>query len=83
MFYQPKLDLRTGQLTGMEALLRWNHPEKGMIQPDQFISVAEDTGLIIPIGKWVVRQACRASLELAALGLLPLLNGFRHQSDMQ
>ncbi len=69
VFYQPKLDLRTGQLTGMEALLRWNHPEKGMINPDQFISVAEDTGLIIPIGKWVARQACRMSKQLSALGL--------------
>ncbi|MGL4316384.1 MAG: putative bifunctional diguanylate cyclase/phosphodiesterase [Pseudomonas sp.] len=69
VYYQPKLCLKTGQLTGLEALLRWHHPEKGMISPDQFISVAEETGLIIPIGKWVVRQACRASRELAALGM--------------
>ncbi|MGE8311056.1 MAG: diguanylate cyclase domain-containing protein, partial [Pseudomonas protegens] len=59
VFYQPKLCLRSGRLLGMEALLRWNHPEKGMIRPDQFISVAEETGLIIPIGKWIARQACR------------------------
>ncbi|HSC83884.1 MAG TPA: EAL domain-containing protein, partial [Pseudomonas sp.] len=69
VYYQPKLCLKSGQLTGLEALLRWNHPERGMISPDQFISVAEDTGLIIPIGKWVVRQACRANRELAALGM--------------
>ena len=64
VFYQPKLCLRSGRLLGMEALLRWNHPEKGMIRPDQFISVAEETGLIIPIGKWIARQACRMSKDL-------------------
>ena len=72
VFYQPKLCLRTGRLLGMGALLRWNHPEKGMIRPDQFISVAEETGLIIPIGKWVVRQACRMSRQLTAAGHGPL-----------
>ena len=69
VFYQPKLCLKTGQLLGMEALLRWQHPDKGMIRPDQFISVAEETGLIVPIGKWVVRQACRMSKQLSAVGL--------------
>ncbi|MFJ2693838.1 putative bifunctional diguanylate cyclase/phosphodiesterase [Pseudomonas sp. NPDC087336] len=69
VFYQPKLCLRSGRLLGMEALLRWNHPEKGMIRPDQFISVAEETGLIIPIGKWIARQACRMSKALTAAGL--------------
>ena len=69
VFYQPKLCLKTGRLLGMEALLRWNHPEKGMIRPDQFISVAEETGLIIPIGKWIARQACRMSKALTAAGL--------------
>lgn len=69
VFYQPKLCLRSGRLLGMEALLRWNHPEKGMIRPDQFISVAEETGLIIPIGKWIARQACRMSRKLSAAGM--------------
>lgn len=69
VFYQPKLCLRSGRLQGLEALLRWNHPEKGMIRPDQFISVAEETGLIIPIGKWVAREACRMGLQLAALDI--------------
>ena len=69
VFYQPKLCLRSGRLLGLEALLRWNHPERGMIRPDQFISVAEETGLIIPIGKWVVRQACRMSRELEQAGM--------------
>ncbi|KWT07856.1 sensor domain-containing phosphodiesterase [Pseudomonas amygdali] len=68
VFYQPKLCLLTGRLLGMEALLRWNHPEKGMIRPDQFISVAEETGLIIPIGKWVARQSCRMSKDLTSAG---------------
>ncbi|MGE7992073.1 putative bifunctional diguanylate cyclase/phosphodiesterase [Pseudomonas sp. NPDC089554] len=69
VFYQPKLCLRSGRLLGLEALLRWNHPERGMIRPDQFISVAEETGLIIPIGKWVVRQSCRMSNELRDAGM--------------
>ena len=69
VYYQPKLNLRNGHLQGLEALLRWNHPEKGMINPEQFISVAEETGLIIPIGKWVARQSCRMSKQLQAMGL--------------
>lgn len=69
MFYQPKICLRSGRLLGLEALLRWNHPERGMIRPDQFISVAEETGLIIPIGKWVIRQSCSMSQQLREAGL--------------
>ncbi|MBE9168638.1 EAL domain-containing protein [Pleurocapsales cyanobacterium LEGE 06147] len=58
LHYQPIVSLLTGELLGFEALLRWQHPEKGLILPAQFIDVAEDTGLIIPIGEWVLRVAC-------------------------
>lgn len=63
LHYQPKQSMVNGRITGVEALLRWRHPVKGLMQPDQFISLAEETGLIIEIGQWVCREACRQSAQ--------------------
>ena len=69
LHYQPKLDVRTGRITGLEALLRWAHPELGDLPPAQFISLAEETGLIIPIGHWVLKTACAQNMAWQRDGL--------------
>jgi diguanylate cyclase (GGDEF)-like protein/PAS domain S-box-containing protein len=72
MHYQPKISLTTGEITGVEALVRWQHPERGLIGPLQFISVAEDCGLMLPIGNWVLRESCRQAKAWQDAGLRPI-----------
>jgi EAL domain-containing protein (putative c-di-GMP-specific phosphodiesterase class I) len=62
--YQPIINLHTGQITGMEALVRWKHPQHGQISPIDFISLAEQTGLIVPLGRWIINEACAQSKKL-------------------
>ena len=69
VWYQPQMDVATGRICGVEALLRWIHPEKGIISPGDFITLAEETGLIVPIGEWVFNAVCEKGRELKALGL--------------
>jgi diguanylate cyclase (GGDEF)-like protein/PAS domain S-box-containing protein len=72
LHYQPKLDLATGGIVGAEALIRWRHPQRGLVPPGQFITIAEDCGLIVPIGRWVLREACRQARAWQIAGLPPL-----------
>ncbi|WP_407279783.1 EAL domain-containing protein [Aromatoleum evansii] len=69
VFYQPKVSLGDGRVTSAEALVRWQHPERGMVSPADFIPVAEDTGLIVPLGEWVLRETCRQQAAWIAEGL--------------
>ena len=69
LFYQPKVDIDTRRVTGAEALLRWDHPELGLVGPDAFIPIAEDTGMIEALGEWALRTACRQASDWGAAGL--------------
>lgn len=90
LHYQPKINLRTGQITGAEALLRWTHPIRGPVPPAQFIPVAEDCGLILPIGNWVLREACKqargwleAGLPLASMAVNISAIQFRDENFLE
>jgi diguanylate cyclase (GGDEF)-like protein len=74
LHYQPKFNLKNGEITGVEALIRWRHPKRGMISPANFVPIAEECGLILPIGQWVLLEACRQAREWnnAGLGVVPV-----------
>ncbi|MBF0516524.1 MAG: EAL domain-containing protein [Nitrospirae bacterium] len=73
LHYQPQIDITTGKIIGAEALVRWQHPEKGLIFPDKFITIAEDTGLIIPLGEQVLYKSCKQNAQWQSKGLPPIL----------
>jgi diguanylate cyclase (GGDEF)-like protein/PAS domain S-box-containing protein len=72
LYYQPKMDLICASIVGVEALVRWRHPLRGLVQPTDFISIAEESGLIIPIGRWVLQEACRQARAWRDAGLSPI-----------
>ncbi|MEI2414563.1 EAL domain-containing protein [Orrella sp. JC864] len=80
VFYQPQIDSQTHALIGVEALARWNHPVRGPISPQLFVPIAEDTGLINPLGQWVLAQACRAALKWPGLSVAVNLSPVQFQS---
>ena len=69
VYYQPKIDMATGAITGVEALLRWQHPERGLLLPEKFIQLAEETGMIVPIGLWTLREVCKRAKAWKEAGL--------------
>lgn len=71
LFYQPKVNLESGVITGVEALLRWRHPVRGLLSPKHFVGIAEESGLIVDIGQWMLREACRQTQYWQDAGLLP------------
>lgn len=73
LHYQPQINLASGKIIGAEALIRWNHPEFGMVPPGRFIPIAEDSGLIVPIGEWVLQEACRQAFAWNQTGLAELV----------
>lgn len=86
LYFQPKMSLQTGRIQGMEALLRWNHPERGIISPADFIPLAEETGLIQPVGEWVLLNACRQIKKWKRAGFPPIriavnLSGYQVNQD--
>ena len=72
LHYQPKINLHSGAIVGVEALIRWQHPERGLLLPAQFVPIAEDCGLIVPIGRWVLREACSQAQAWLQAGLPPI-----------
>jgi diguanylate cyclase (GGDEF)-like protein/PAS domain S-box-containing protein len=72
LYYQPKMDLETEEITGAEALIRWRHPGRGIVLPEKFIPIAEQCGYIVPIGRWVLREACRQTQSWLDAGLAPM-----------
>jgi diguanylate cyclase (GGDEF)-like protein/PAS domain S-box-containing protein len=82
LHYQPQIDRASGRLSGAEALIRWNHPVDGLIQPGRFIGIAEQTGLIVEIGEWVLHEACRQAVAWQQAGLPPMVVGV-NMSAMQ
>ncbi|MFU8831311.1 MAG: putative bifunctional diguanylate cyclase/phosphodiesterase [Wenzhouxiangella sp.] len=72
LHYQPQFDLHSGAIVGIEALVRWQHPQRGLLSPADFVSIAEDSGLIVPLGRWVLHEACRQARAWQDMGLPPV-----------